>query len=132
GGRIIVAAVGRAERQAMEHDELRRSGRPGSAALLAIDDKLLAHGVLRISRNIALMAEQDSLLPQEQARRAFGDLVERKTAAGAIPGPGPVHGAEDEQAHELRVARHMAGALELVDHLLPQRVVAVLEFDDAA
>src|SRR3954466_9797246 len=106
----------------MEHDEFRRSGRFGSATLLAIDDKLLAHGSLRISHNIAPTAEKRidrSRLAEEQSRRALGDLVEREAAAGAVPGPGPVHGAEDQQPDETRVPRQMTGALEFVDHLLP-------------
>ena len=45
---------------------------------------------------------------------------------------GPIHRAEDQEPRKLRIARHVAGALQVVDHLLPEFVIAILERDDAA
>ena len=64
----------------------------------------------------------DESFVQKQPCGAVSDLIDREPSAGAIPRPGPVHRAEDQQAHELRIARHVTVALEFVDHLLPQRV----------
>src|SRR5258708_6708681 len=71
-------------------------------------------------------------IPQEQPRGALCDIVERQPPTGRVPGAGPVHRSEDEKPDEMRIARHMAGLLELVDETLPQGIVAVLECDDAA
>src|SRR5689334_20849113 len=75
--------------------------------------------------------EDSSRLAQEQSRGAFRNLIEREPPARLVPAAGPVDGAEHQQAHQLRVARNVTFALQVVDHLLPERVIAVLERDDA-